>query len=90
MTGNSLAISQVDEVSEQVKPILTAATIVVDIDLRLAFYVLVIDIVVMFLVVHQLLQIMVVGHAKLDRLGVSLTQTGLCIVCNPIVVLIPV
>ena len=83
-------MTQVNEVSEQVKTILTSAAIVADIDFRLTLDVLMVDIVVMLFIVHHLLQIMVVGHAEFNRLGVSLAKTGLSIVGNPIVVLIPI
>ena len=49
-----------------------------------------IDIVVVLLIVHHLLQVMVVGHIQLHRFRIGPAKTGLCIVGNPIVVLIPI
>ncbi len=90
MTSNCFTICQVDEVLKQIETVLAAATIIVDIDLRLAFHILMIDIVVVALIIHHLLQIMVVGHIQLHRIRIGSAKTGLCIVGNPIVVLIPI
>ena len=83
-------IAQVDKVLEQIKTILATWTIIVDIDLRLAIHILMVDIVVVLLIVHHLLQVMVVGHIQLHRFRIGPAKTGLCIVGNPIVVLIPI
>ena len=90
MTSKRVTVCQVDEVLEQVKTVLVTATIIVDIDLRLAIHILMIDIVVVVLIVHHLLQIMVVGHIQLHRIRIGSAKTGLCVVGNPVVVLIPI
>ena len=92
MTIKRSTNTQVIEVLEQVESILRTAAIVVDVNLRVALQTaaVVVHVQVVFLVVHHLLQVVVVGHADRHVVRVGLTQIGLRIVCQIETVLIPV
>ena len=63
-----------------------------DINLRVTFHILVIYVHVVGLVVvgHHIGQVVVVGHAHLYGVAEGLAEVGLCIICHPVLVLIPV
>ena len=91
--GWIIEYTQVEEVLQQVEAIRAArlvCTIVVDVNLRLAIHVCMVNVVVVFLCLHHLLQVVVVRHRELYRVRIGLTQIRLCVVCHPVTILIPV
>ena len=93
ITGRTAEYTQVIEVLENVKAILSATAVVIDVYLRFDTLVddfLVVYVVVVFLSIHYLLQVVVVTHTERYGVTVGLAQIGLCIVGNVIVVLIQI
>ena len=85
--------TQVEEVLQQVEAIRAArlvCTIVVDVNLRITIHVCMVNVVVVFLCLHHLLQVVVVRHRELYRVRIGLTQIRLCVICHPVTILIPV
>ena len=82
--------TQVVQVLEQVETILRAAAVVVDVNLRIDLYLMVVDIVVVSLVVHHLLQVVVVGHAHWYVVREGLAQIRLGVVGQIVLVLVEI
>ena len=86
--------TKIKQVFQQVEAALAARRIVaviVDINLRIAVHILVVNIIVVVLGLHHLLQVMVVGHIHLYRIRIALTaDVGQTVVAHVVVVLIPV
>ena len=84
--------TQVIQVLEQVKTILTAVAVVVDVYLRVANLMCFwnVHVVVVELVVHHCFQIVVVSHAHRYSIRIGAAQVALGIVSHVVAVLIPV
>ena len=87
-----LVVRQVDELLQQLCAVLAVGTraVVVEVYLRLAVHVLVVYVVVVLLVVHQLAQVVVVGHGELYGIRVGAAEVRLGIIGHVVVVLVPV
>ena len=90
VTRQLCAVTQVEEVGKQVETVDTIGAIVIDVDLRLALHVVAVNIVMVVRGIHHLLQVVVVGHAELHGVRVSLADITLGIVGHIVAVLIPV
>ena len=91
ISGISCEHTQVVEVPQLIETILCSA-VVVDINLTVALQTgrVVIHIQVVLLIVHDVLQVVVVGHGHRHIVRIALTQIGLGVVSKHVAVLIPV
>ena len=82
--------AEVEEVAQQVDATLGVASIVVQVDLTVTLHVGMVDMQMELRVGHHLPQVVVVGHAERDGIGIGLTEVGLGVVGQILTVLIPV
>ena len=86
---------QVEEVLQEVELVLRSigcAVTIVDVNLRIALAVsiLMVEVHVVPLILHHLVEVVVVGHRELYGVRIGLAKVGLGVVRYPIAVLIPV